>query len=123
MPKDHGPTGGTPDIHEFYGKDPKEADRVFFGRETHSDRRGFLRGAGLATMTAMVGAVIPFHGNMPAGLIPAAFADEHVLIGKDGLTLLNDRPLNAETPPHLLDDAITPTARLLSAITAFRRRT
>ena len=30
---------------------------------------------------------------------------------KDGLTLLNDRPVNAETPPHLLDDPITPTAR------------
>ena len=48
---------------------------------------------------------------MPGGLIPAAFADENVLVGKDGLTLLNDRPVNAETPPHLLDDAITPTAR------------
>ena len=62
-------------------------------------------------MAAMVGAAIPFHRNMPAGLIPAAFADENVLVGKDGLTLLNDRPVNAETPPHLLDDAITPTAR------------
>jgi len=31
--------------------------------------------------------------------------------GKDGLTVLNDHPLNAETPPHLLDDAITPTER------------
>ena len=111
MPKDHSPTGGAPDIHEFYGKDPIEADRAFFGRVSHSDRRGFLRGAGLATMTAMVGATIPFNRFMPAGLIPAAFAAENVLIGKDGLTLLNDRPLNAETPPHLLDDAITPTAR------------
>ncbi|MEL7415421.1 MAG: sulfite oxidase, partial [Pseudomonadota bacterium] len=34
-----------------------------------------------------------------------------LLIGKDGLTLLNDRPVNAETPPELLDDAITPTSR------------
>ena len=30
---------------------------------------------------------------------------------KDGLVVLNDRPLNAETPAHLLDDAITPTER------------
>ena len=111
MPKDHGPIDETPDIHEFFGKDPIEADRAFFGRKTHSDRRGFLRGAGLVTMTAMVGAAIPFHRFMPGGLIPAAFAQDNVLIGKDGLTLLNDRPLNAETPPHLLDDAITPTAR------------
>jgi DMSO/TMAO reductase YedYZ molybdopterin-dependent catalytic subunit len=77
----------------------------------HSDRRGFLRGAGLATMGAMLGTAIPFHRNMPSGLIPVAFAQDDVLTGKDGLTLLNDRPVNAETPPHLLDDAITPTAR------------
>lgn len=31
------------------------------------------------------------------------------LPGKDaGLSILNDRPVNAETPPHLLDDALTP---------------
>ena len=62
-------------------------------------------------MGAMVGAAIPFHRNMPTGLVPAAFAQENVLVGKDGLTLLNDRPVNAETPAHLLDDAITPTNR------------
>jgi len=32
--------------------------------------------------------------------------------GKKALRLLNDRPLNAETPAHLLDDATTPTANL-----------
>jgi len=96
---------------QFFASDPAAADRAFFGRVAHADRRGFLRGAGLATMTAMVGAAIPFHRLMPQGLIPAAFASEDVLMGKDGLTLLNDRPVNAETPAHLLDDAITPTAR------------
>ena len=101
----------APDLHEFFAEDPLAADHAFFGRKPHVDRRGFLRGTGLATMAAMVGAFIPFHRNMPAGLIPAAFADENVLVGKDGLTLLNDRPVNAETPPHLLDDPITPTAR------------
>ncbi len=99
------------DLHEFFAANPLEADRVFYGRTAHFDRRGFLQGAGLATMAAMVGASIPFHRNMPMGFIPAAFADEDVLVGKDGLTLLNDRPVNAETPPHLLDDSITPTAR------------
>lgn len=47
--------------------------------------------------------------------MPAAFAqstEPFVIEGKDGLRLLNDRPLNAETPPHLLDDEVTPTARL-----------
>ena len=42
-----------PDLHEFFARDPAAADRAFFGRETCSDRRGFLRGAGLATMAAM----------------------------------------------------------------------
>jgi hypothetical protein len=59
----------------------------------------------------MVGMTIPFHRNMPHGLIPAAFAQDDVLQGKDGLTRLSDRPVNAETTAHLLDDAITPTNR------------
>ena len=33
-------------------------------------------------------------------------------VSKQELTILNDRPLNAETPPHLLDNDITPTNRL-----------
>ncbi|MFC5586960.1 sulfite oxidase [Nitratireductor kimnyeongensis] len=78
----------------------------------HSGRRNFLKNTGLATMAAMVGASIPFHRNMPAGLLPAAFAQvTDALAGKDGLTLLNDRPVNAETPAELLDDAVTPTSR------------
>ncbi|WP_306050298.1 sulfite oxidase [Oceaniradius stylonematis] len=94
-----------------FEEDPEAADWALFGRRTNTDRRGFLRGAGLATMGAMLGASIPFHRNMPAGFIPVAFAQDDVLVGKDGLTLLNDRPINAETPAHLLDDPITPTER------------
>jgi len=90
---------------------PETADMAVEGRTVNNDRRGFLRGAGLATMSAAVGMVIPFHRNIPQGFIPAAMAQENVLMGKDGLTLLNDRPVNAETPPELLDDAITPTNR------------
>ena len=111
MPMDKSPPPQVSDLHEFFAADPIAADDAFFGRKSYPDRRGFLRSAGLAAMAAMVGASIPFHRNMPAGLIPAAFADESVLVGKDGLTLLNDRPINAETPPHLLDDPITPTPR------------
>ena len=72
-------------LREFFAADPEKAD--------------------------MVGTSIPFHPNMPMGFVPAALANEDILVGKDGLTLLNDRPLNAETPPELLDDAITPTSR------------
>ncbi|MSU88462.1 molybdopterin-dependent oxidoreductase [Rhodobacteraceae bacterium 2CG4] len=100
-----------PNVREFFAQDPEKADRDFFGRVANPDRRGFLRRTGLATMAAMVGTSIPFHRNMPIGFVPAAMAQDNVLVGKDGLTLLNDRPVNAETPPELLDDAITPTNR------------
>lgn len=101
-------------ICELYQEDPERADALLFGRIANSDRRGFLRGAGLAAMSAVVGAAIPFHRNMPSGLIPAALAEEKeafTLKGKEGLTVLNDRPINAETPAHLLNDDITPIAR------------
>ncbi|GLQ06999.1 sulfite oxidase [Sneathiella chinensis] len=99
-------------LFEAYEKDPAQADLDFLGRVPYKDRRGFLKGAGLAALGGLLGASIPFHRNFPSGLIPVALADEAgPLAGKDGLTLLNDRPVNAETPPHLLDDAITPTNR------------
>jgi len=98
-------------LFDLYERNADEADKLVFGREVNADRRGFLKGAGLATMGAMVGATIPFHQNIPANFVPIALADQEEISGKDGLTLLNDRPLNAETPPHLLDDPITPTAR------------
>ncbi|NIM29255.1 MAG: molybdopterin-dependent oxidoreductase [Gammaproteobacteria bacterium] len=100
------------DLFEIYAEDPERADEVVFERIPHTDRRGFLKGAGLATMGALVGATIPFHRNMPAGFIPEAIASTAMEIkGKQGLTVLNDRPVNAETPAHLLDDDVTPTAR------------
>ena len=103
---------GENSLFSLYRDDAEAADRRLFGRVPYPDRRGFLRGAGLAAMSAAIGAAIPFHRRMPSGFIPLALAEEAGLIaGKDGLTILNDRPVNAETPPHLLDDAITPTTR------------
>ncbi|MFQ5775562.1 MAG: sulfite oxidase [Kiloniellaceae bacterium] len=100
------------DLFELFARDPELADRLVFGRVPHKDRRGFLRGAGLATMGALLGAAIPFHRNMPSGFIPEALATTNGMIeGKDGLIVLNDRPVNAETPAHLLDDDVTPTSR------------
>ena len=98
-------------LFERYRDDPDEADRTVFGRMAYSDRRGFLKNAGLATMAALVGAAIPFHRNIPEHFIPVALAEENILHGKDGLVVLKDRPVSAETLPHLLDDDITPTRR------------
>jgi DMSO/TMAO reductase YedYZ molybdopterin-dependent catalytic subunit len=78
-------------------------------------RRWFLRGSGLAAMSAAVGASIPFGHLLPKGLLPIALAEsseELQLPGKSGLVVLGDRPINAETPAHLLDDPVTPASRL-----------
>ena len=103
-------------IHELYDADREGADRNLWGRRADPvTRRGFLKGSGLAAMSAALGAGIPFAHWMPGGLIPAALAqtDQPFAIpGKDGLVVLNDRPLNAETPAHLLDDRVTPNHRL-----------
>jgi len=112
MPRDDSITSGLGlKLFELYDRDPELADRLVFGRVACRDRRGFLRGAGLATMSAIVGAAIPFHRSMPAGFVPVAVAAMPEIAGKDGLTVLNDRPVNAETPAHLLDDEVTPTSR------------
>jgi DMSO/TMAO reductase YedYZ molybdopterin-dependent catalytic subunit len=98
-------------VQELYRDDPERADAVVFGR------RGALSGASLAAMGAALGAAIPFGAQMPAGLIPAALAQGAPagagprtlnLPGKAALILLGERPLVAETPEHMLDDAVTP---------------
>lgn len=103
-------------LHELYADNPNLADELVWGRKAGGvSRRGFMKGSGLAAMTAVLGASIPFAKYMPGGLIPAALAqsDEAFYIpGKSGLTVLNDRPINAETPAHLLDEPITPSSRL-----------
>ena len=42
------------DLFEIYAEDPERADQLVFERIPHTDRRGFLKGAGLATMGALV---------------------------------------------------------------------
>lgn len=114
-------------IDELYHDDPERADAVVFGRATDVSRRGFLHGSGLAAMGATVGAAIPFAATMPGGLIPAALAQGQPagsgaaapkgpqylkFPGKDeGLVVLGDRPLVAETPETMLDDDTTPTPK------------
>ncbi len=101
-------------IHALYEENPIEADRQLWGRESDPQtRRGFLKKAGLAAMGMAVGGPVVFAKNMPAGLIPALYADPSAapfqLQGKHpGLVVLNDQPWNVETPAHLLDDDLTP---------------
>lgn len=80
------------------------------------NRRHFLTGSVGAGAWRALGMAVPYARFIPVGLAPIAFADEPsdllATLGKDALTILNDRPINAETPAHLLDDAITPASRL-----------
>ena len=75
-------------------------------------RRSFLSTSGAAAVTAAVGAPVVFLDRLPAGVTLVGRQDPRPLDGKDGLRLLNDRPVNAETPAHLLDDDVTPASRL-----------
>lgn len=84
------------------------------------DRRRLMGRAAAAGLWAMLGCPVPFLKNAPAGLMPVALAadpaaspneEAPLLAAKNGLVTLSDRPVNAECPAHLLDDAITPTDR------------
>lgn len=76
-------------------------------------RRTFLRNSMLLTVSALTGAEVVFARNFPEDLTPVALLEQSGIPGKDpGLVVLNDRPLNAETPPHLLDDRVTPANKL-----------
>ena len=88
-----------------------------------SSRRGFLGGTGLAAIGAAIGSGMPFSNEL-GSLIPAANAQGARRAGApaapkgpqylkfpgkhEGLVLLGDRPLVAETPESLLDDDTTP---------------
>ena len=106
----------TRGMHELYARYGERVDKVVWDRQADPvTRRGFLRGSGLAAMSAALGGAIPFAHLMPGGLIPVALADSaepFSIPGKSGLVVLNDRPINAETPAHLLDDAVTPASRM-----------
>ncbi|HWP14770.1 MAG TPA: sulfite oxidase [Xanthobacteraceae bacterium] len=97
--------------------------------EVKTSRRGLLSGTGLAAVGAAIGGTMPFSNDL-GPLIPAAHAQgaqpapapaapaapkgpTHLKFpGKnEGLVVLGDRPLVAETPESLLDDETTPTEK------------
>jgi len=103
-------------LHPLYSEDARRADELVWGRRADTvSRRGFLGRLGLVSMSAAVGAKIVLGDKLPSGFIPAALAqstEPFQIVGKEGLNVMNDRPLVAETPAHLLDDAITPAKHL-----------
>ena len=79
-------------------------------------RRSFLRNSSAAALAAAVGSHIPFADLLPEGmqLVGTAHAEETMKIeGKiPEMVVLNTKPLNAEPPPHFLDEDITPYAKM-----------
>lgn len=71
--------------------------------------------SGGASFAAALGVPIPFLRFLPDGLAPVALAQDADIaaeFGKGGLTVLGERPLNMETPVHLLDDEVTPASKM-----------
>jgi DMSO/TMAO reductase YedYZ molybdopterin-dependent catalytic subunit len=98
--------------------DPALTDALTSGVDR--GRRGFLGGSGLAAVGAVIGGAMPFSqsgipgAHAQGAAAPAAPKGPQFLKfpGKnEGLVVLGDRPLVAETPESLLDDDTTPTEK------------
>ena len=81
------------------------------------DRRGFLQKSALATLGTLLGTELVFADQLPPNYLPLVFdrigdpanpmADKH-----PDMIVLTDKPWNVDSPPHLLDDRITPANRM-----------
>ncbi|AWV99980.1 sulfite oxidase [Arcticibacterium luteifluviistationis] len=80
------------------------------------NRRGFLKKSVVGSLTYLVGANIVHAASLPKGVLPLGVSEsqlEDILPGKHkDLIFLNNRPWNVETPPHLLDDKVTPADKM-----------
>ena len=73
-------------------------------------RRDFISKSALGTFSTLIGAKIVHGEYLPEGLYPLELMQiNDPIIGKSSkITVLNDRPINAETPAHFLNDNLTP---------------
>lgn len=69
-----------------------------------NQRRLFLK----QSILAALGMPMVFSGNFPLDLTPVALFENGIEGKSAKIKVLNDRPVNAETPAHLLDDNLTP---------------
>ena len=78
----------------------------------NQDRRRFIKNTLLTGLDTSLGLPMVYASNFPKELVPIGVQNFEAIKGlpgkSDQLTVLNDRPVNAETPAHLLDDALTP---------------
>jgi len=76
------------------------------------NRKEFITKTGLTVAAAIIGSKIVFGEKLPKDVEPIGMessGNEETVPGKDkALIILNNKPWNAETPPHLLDPKFTP---------------
>lgn len=81
--------------------------------EKNKSRRKFISKTALAAFSTVIGSRIVFGNNFPEAIEPLGMTDAGdtaMVPGKSPLLkILNSKPWNAETPPHLLDPEVTPT--------------
>ena len=70
-----------------------------------NSRRTFLRQTALSSLSIPFGisGLSTYISSLNQSLVPTILPEKH-----PELMVLNDRPINAETPPHLLDEWLTP---------------
>ncbi len=75
-------------------------------------RRSFLKQFSMVGLGCFLGTPYLLSGNKKLEDLPKISLKDSAVINLPekhaGLTVLNDRPINAETPPHLLDHQVTP---------------
>ncbi|MDC0304099.1 sulfite oxidase [Flavobacteriales bacterium] len=80
-----------------------------------NSRRDFLNQSLLAALTTLIGSRIVFSDNLPSNYVPVALEGndpfQNFKKHKD-MIVLNDKPWNIESMPHLLDDRITPNEKM-----------
>lgn len=94
-------------------KSEQELNSIKKKDEKENSRRGFVIKSTLGVFAGLLGSKMFFASNFPDNIEPIGLQEtpkKATVPGKSKeLTVLGDRPWNAETPPHLLKPKTTPT--------------
>lgn len=64
-------------------------------------------------MAALLGTNVVFGANLPSGIELLGLQDPYELFGKNkDMIVLNSKPWNLESQPHILNDAVTPASNM-----------
>ena len=78
-------------------------------------RRNFIKRSSIAALGALIGSRIVFAENLPKDYMPVILqdGDPYAMFKKHkDMVVLNNKPWNIETLPHLLDDKVTPNEKM-----------